>query len=168
MKNLRLLLLLAAPAFAAEPAITIYNQGFAVIRDTLPIDLKAGPNQITFAGATAKLEPDPNTNNREILPKSSSNPTATIPSPNPCSSRFSKANPSTSSAAKPTNPTRPSPQKSSAAAMSPEAPPSNPSSRSMANSNSLYPVNPSFHPSATKIFSSPPSLGKSTPPPSPR
>ena len=58
MKNLRLLLLLAAPAFAAEPAITIYNQGFAVIRDTLPIDLKAGPNQITFAGATAKLEPD--------------------------------------------------------------------------------------------------------------
>ena len=58
MKKLISLLILATPAFAAEPAITIYNQGFAVVRDSLPIDLKAGPNQITFTGVTAKLEPD--------------------------------------------------------------------------------------------------------------
>ena len=58
MKKILSLLILATPAFAAEPAITIYNQGFAVVRDSLPIDLKAGPNQITFTGVTAKLEPD--------------------------------------------------------------------------------------------------------------
>ncbi|MEI8284067.1 MAG: hypothetical protein WCG52_03660, partial [bacterium] len=58
MRKLLSLLILASPAFAADPAITIYNQGFAVVRDSLPIDLKAGSNQVTFTGATAKLEPD--------------------------------------------------------------------------------------------------------------
>ncbi len=46
------------PARAESPALTIYNQGFAVVRDTLPIDLKPGLNNVTFSGATAKLEPD--------------------------------------------------------------------------------------------------------------
>ena len=55
MKSIALLLALAAPAFAAEPALTIYNQGFAFARDTLPIDLKAGVNHVVFPGATAKL-----------------------------------------------------------------------------------------------------------------
>jgi hypothetical protein len=58
MKKLALLLTIAVPAFAAEPALTIYNQGFAVVRETLPIDLKAGVNHVVFAGATAKLEAD--------------------------------------------------------------------------------------------------------------
>ena len=58
MKKLCLLFLFGASAFAADPAITIYNQGFAVVRDSLPIELKAGLNPITFTGATAKLEPD--------------------------------------------------------------------------------------------------------------
>ena len=58
MKKLILLLALAAPALAGDPALTIYNQGFAVVRDTLPIDLKAGVNQVSFGGATAKLEAD--------------------------------------------------------------------------------------------------------------
>ena len=59
MNKLALLLTLAAPAaFAGEPALTIYNQGFAVVRDTLPIDLKAGVNNVSFGGATAKLEAD--------------------------------------------------------------------------------------------------------------
>jgi hypothetical protein len=58
MKKLALLLALAAPAVAADPALTIYNQGFAVVRDTLPIDLKAGVNHVSFGGATAKLEAD--------------------------------------------------------------------------------------------------------------
>ena len=59
MNKLALLLTLAAPAaFAGESALTIYNQGFAVVRDTLPIDLKAGVNNVSFGGATAKLEAD--------------------------------------------------------------------------------------------------------------
>lgn len=45
-------------AFGADPALTIYNQNFAVIRETLPLDLKAGNNTVRFSGATAQLEPD--------------------------------------------------------------------------------------------------------------
>jgi hypothetical protein len=43
---------------AAEPALTIYNQDFAVVRDSVPLDLKAGDNDVSFADATAHLEPD--------------------------------------------------------------------------------------------------------------
>lgn len=50
--------LFAAATLWAEPALTIYNGGFAVVRDTLPIELKQGVSQVTFAGATARLEPD--------------------------------------------------------------------------------------------------------------
>jgi len=42
----------------AEPALTIYNQNFAVVRDTVPLDLKSGPNSVRYAGATAQVEPD--------------------------------------------------------------------------------------------------------------
>jgi hypothetical protein len=42
----------------ADPALTIYNQNFAVIRETLPLDLKAGNNTVRFNGATAHVEPD--------------------------------------------------------------------------------------------------------------
>jgi hypothetical protein len=59
MKLPALLLLAAASvSFAADPALTIYNGGYAVVRETLPIDLKAGINQVSFAGATAKVEAD--------------------------------------------------------------------------------------------------------------
>ncbi|HZI32638.1 MAG TPA: hypothetical protein VFF11_09860, partial [Candidatus Binatia bacterium] len=43
---------------SAEPALTIYNQNFAVVRDTVPLDLKAGPNEVVYTGATAQVEPD--------------------------------------------------------------------------------------------------------------
>jgi len=49
---------LAAPALAADPGLTIYNQNFAVVRDTVPLDLKAGLNEARYASATAQLEPD--------------------------------------------------------------------------------------------------------------
>jgi hypothetical protein len=49
---------LAPVCFAADPALTIYNQEFAVVRETIPLDLKAGVNQVEFTGATAMLEPD--------------------------------------------------------------------------------------------------------------
>jgi hypothetical protein len=62
MKKLTLILL-ATGLFStgiagAEPALTIYNQNFAVVRDTVPLDLQAGENSVTYAGATAQVEPD--------------------------------------------------------------------------------------------------------------
>ena len=44
-------------AFAA-PGLTIYNQDFAVVRDTVPIELREGINDIRYDGATLQLEPD--------------------------------------------------------------------------------------------------------------
>jgi len=41
-----------------RPALTIYNQNFAVVREHVPLDLKAGVNAVTFSGATLHLEPD--------------------------------------------------------------------------------------------------------------
>ena len=62
MKNLTSMLFIAgalAPAIViAEPALTIYNQNFAVVRDTVPLDLQAGVNSIRYTGATAQVEPD--------------------------------------------------------------------------------------------------------------
>ena len=49
--------LLTQTALGADPSLTIYNQNFAVVRDTVPLDLKAGTNQVRFAGATIYLEP---------------------------------------------------------------------------------------------------------------
>jgi hypothetical protein len=43
---------------AAQPALTIYNQNFAVVRDSVPLDLRAGANEVRFAHATAQVEPD--------------------------------------------------------------------------------------------------------------
>ncbi len=39
------------------PALTIYNQDFVVIRDHIPLELRAGANNIQFSGVTAQLEP---------------------------------------------------------------------------------------------------------------
>jgi hypothetical protein len=39
-------------------ALTIYNQSFAVVRQTLPLDLKPGANQLDVTDITAHLEPD--------------------------------------------------------------------------------------------------------------
>ena len=50
--------LAAAAGGLAQPALTIYNQDFAVVRESLPVDLRAGVNDVRFAGATALLEPD--------------------------------------------------------------------------------------------------------------
>jgi hypothetical protein len=43
---------------AADPALTIYNQDFAVIREIIPLDLLSGPTNVQFIGATAHLEPE--------------------------------------------------------------------------------------------------------------
>jgi len=60
------LFLLAAIAVAQDKpaghdesaALTIYNQSFAVVRQTLPLDLKAGANQVEITEITSHLEPD--------------------------------------------------------------------------------------------------------------
>jgi hypothetical protein len=44
--------------FAADPALTIYNQNFAVVRDSIHLDLKAGVNDVSYNDATMHLEPD--------------------------------------------------------------------------------------------------------------
>jgi len=53
-----LCLCFAAVLPAADPALTIYNQNFAVVRETLPLDLKSGNNSLRFSDATAQVEPD--------------------------------------------------------------------------------------------------------------
>ena len=61
MKTLALILSLSAVttlAAFAQPALTIYNQDFAVVRDTVPLDLKSGVNSVRYADATARVEPD--------------------------------------------------------------------------------------------------------------
>jgi hypothetical protein len=45
-------------SWAGPPALTIYNQNFAVVRDTLMLDLKAGANDVRFTDTTAHLETD--------------------------------------------------------------------------------------------------------------
>lgn len=57
-KTLSLGFLATAAALLGQPALTVYNQGFAVVRERVPLDLKAGENAVTFSGATALLEPD--------------------------------------------------------------------------------------------------------------
>ena len=49
---------LASAGFSADPALTIYNQEFAVVRETIPLDLKQGVNRFEFAGTTAQVEPE--------------------------------------------------------------------------------------------------------------
>lgn len=51
-------LLVTAPSVTADPALTIYNQNFAVVRDNVSLDLKAGINEARFSGMTALAETD--------------------------------------------------------------------------------------------------------------
>lgn len=46
------------PHDQGQPALTIYNGGFGVVRHTFPIDFAPGENTIAFAGATAQLDAD--------------------------------------------------------------------------------------------------------------
>lgn len=51
-------LCLSTHAASAEPALTIYNQNFAVVRDSVALDLKTGQNRVQLSDLTAHLEPD--------------------------------------------------------------------------------------------------------------
>ena len=43
---------------SSQPSLTIYNQDFAVIRQELPLELKAGVNSVRVTDITMHLEPD--------------------------------------------------------------------------------------------------------------
>ncbi len=61
MKIVSMLVSLAAAGVltaSAQPALTIYNQDFAVVRDTVPLVLEAGVNNVNYSEATAQVEPD--------------------------------------------------------------------------------------------------------------
>lgn len=45
-------------ARADQPAVTVYNQNFGVVRERLSLELIAGVNEISFDDVTAHLEPD--------------------------------------------------------------------------------------------------------------
>lgn len=51
------LALLPQVSFAGA-ALTIYNNDFAVVRETLPLDLQPGVNAVAFAGVTTRVEAD--------------------------------------------------------------------------------------------------------------
>lgn len=52
------ILLFAPPQSSHDPAVTIYNQNFAVVRQNVRLDLKAGITPVEFTDITAKLEPE--------------------------------------------------------------------------------------------------------------
>ncbi len=58
MMRIAAVFLFLGTALAADPALTIYNQNFAVIRDTLPLDLHKGENRVTYSEITSHLEPE--------------------------------------------------------------------------------------------------------------
>jgi hypothetical protein len=47
-----------AKSSADQPALTIYNANFAVVRQIIPLDLKTGTNRVSYTDATAHIEPD--------------------------------------------------------------------------------------------------------------
>ena len=53
-----LLALLIASVASAETAITVYNENFGVVRDTVPLDLSKGLSDVSYSGVTAQLEPE--------------------------------------------------------------------------------------------------------------
>lgn len=52
------LLLFPLAAVAADPALTIYNQNFGVVRENIAMDLRDGVNEVKFSDITTQLEPD--------------------------------------------------------------------------------------------------------------
>ncbi len=53
-----MILAAATSVRGADPALTIYNQNFAVLRQSVPLDLKAGLNEAHFSGVTTQVEAD--------------------------------------------------------------------------------------------------------------
>jgi hypothetical protein len=52
------ILCLAGGSAPAQPALTIYNQNFAVVREPLALKLQQGTNEVSVTNITAHMEPD--------------------------------------------------------------------------------------------------------------
>ena len=52
------LLTISIAALGADPRLTVYNQNFAVVRQTVPLSLVQGVNTMRITDVTAHLEPD--------------------------------------------------------------------------------------------------------------
>ena len=52
-----LALTLASMVHAEQPSLTVYNGGFAAVREKLPLTLKGGVNEVRYSDATRMLEP---------------------------------------------------------------------------------------------------------------
>ena len=64
MKKLLVLFFLAIqPAFVYSAAVTIYNDNFALVRDTKEVDVKVGKQTIEVDDVSAKIDPT------SVLPK---------------------------------------------------------------------------------------------------
>ena len=57
MRAFTYLLLMTGALWAAKPALTFYNQNFAVVRDTVALNLHKGESRVTYGEITAHLEP---------------------------------------------------------------------------------------------------------------
>jgi hypothetical protein len=49
---------LCAAVVSAQPAITVYNDNFGVVRDHVSLDLNPGISDVSYSGVTAQLEPE--------------------------------------------------------------------------------------------------------------
>jgi len=61
LRQLGWILLFSSFVLAADndrPALTIYNQNFATVRQIVVLDLKSGTTSVRFSDATAQVEPD--------------------------------------------------------------------------------------------------------------
>ncbi len=56
-RTLLALAVLTTGIHGSDLSLTLYNQGFAVVRESLPLDLKEGVNDVAFSNATAQVEP---------------------------------------------------------------------------------------------------------------
>ena len=45
-------------SLSARPAITVYNDNFGVVRDSVPLQLEPGVNEVRYTGVTGELEPE--------------------------------------------------------------------------------------------------------------
>ncbi|MEM9408142.1 MAG: hypothetical protein AAGA81_19055, partial [Acidobacteriota bacterium] len=53
-----LLAALGSVALAEDSSVTVHNGGFAVVRETIDLELGRGVNELSFTEVTAHLEPD--------------------------------------------------------------------------------------------------------------
>ena len=57
LTSMIVIVLTACVVALGEPSLTIYNQDFAVVRESVPLDLRSGTNRVEVSDISAHLEP---------------------------------------------------------------------------------------------------------------